>query len=151
MDNWCQGRPKTFLCVSLSFDSASAATAYIGVRNLSIRECVFLTYNPAENVPCLETGTEVLYGNRFTCALVHSWRRFRRRFQFVFTRSSFFSFCVRSIVSNVLNLLYSNVLKYIYIYIYIYIYTHTRMNIKDVSPTCFSTSVPSSASTTGHV
>jgi len=90
MDNWCQGRPKTFLCVSLSFDSASAATAYIGIRNWSIRDCVFLTYKEARNVPCLETGTEVLYGNRFTCALVHSWQRFRRRFPCVFTRSSFF-------------------------------------------------------------
>ena len=70
-----------------------------------------------------------------------------------FSLVAVFSFCVQQIVSNVLDLLHRTVSSIysvcvcVWVCIYIYIY----MNIKDVSPTCFGTSVPSSGITTGHV
>jgi hypothetical protein len=41
-------------------------------------------------VPCLQMEAEAMYGNKLTCALVHSWQRFWTRVPCVFTRSSVF-------------------------------------------------------------
>jgi len=58
----------------------------------------------------METETEVLYGNRFTCALVHSDKDLENG-PHVFSLVPIFSFCVQPVVSNVLNILHPTVFK----------------------------------------
>jgi hypothetical protein len=60
------GFSRIFLLGVLFFKGRSARRLYksFGVKGL--------TYEPAENVPCLQMEAEAMYGNKLTCALVHS-------------------------------------------------------------------------------